>query len=248
MYHIIICDDDVTFIQYMKNMIMKCDVEEGKIEFMEFYSGEALIEQLQQKKISECDLLILDMQMKKIDGDRTAQEFRKRFPYATLVFCSGRCFPTVESFKATPYRYLLKEYSDVKMMEELSEVIAFMKRNKREKYITCNSGYTVIQVPINHITYIELARRGSIVHLCREYEEKENLKELMVKSKLDELFAWLKEYGFVYAHNSYIVNISYIKKMTRTELMLADETILSIARSKEKELKRALAENLSKKY
>ena len=58
----------------------------------------------------------------------------------------------------------------------------------------------------------------------------------------------LKSFGFEYAHNSYIVNLNYIKRMTTQELQMSDGTILSIARSKEKDLRAAFAKHMAQKY
>ena len=47
----------------------------------------------------------------------------------------------------------------------------------------------------------------------------------------------LEHYNFAYAHNSYIVNMEYIRVRKRQEIQLLDGKILSVSRSKTKELK-----------
>lgn len=44
------------------------------------------------------DCLILDVAMPGMDGNETARDFREQFPDTLLVFCSGVCVPTVESY------------------------------------------------------------------------------------------------------------------------------------------------------
>ena len=68
------------------------------------------------------------------------------------------------------------------------------------------------------------------------------------KKRLPEMYAMLKNFGFEYAHNSYIVNLNHIKRKTTKELELSDGTVLSIARSKEKELRAAFAKYKAQKY
>ena len=116
MYYIAICDDNSDFIRYMKNMLLKSGLKNEEVFFYEYNSGEELI-----KSINTCDkidLLILDMQMKKLDGNGTARLFRNQFPSSVMVFCSGVYLPTVESFETTPFRYLLKEYTDERMIRD----------------------------------------------------------------------------------------------------------------------------------
>ena len=59
---------------------------------------------------------------------------------------------------------------------------------------------------------------------------------LICEEKIDELYNLLKEYDFEYAHRSYIVNLRYIKRKKNTELEMMDGPLLSVARSKEKQL------------
>lgn len=68
MYHIGICDDDPIFIKYIKRLF--CEVQR-EIEFYEYLSGEALIQDMQTRE--SYDLLILDMQLPGMDGNETAK-------------------------------------------------------------------------------------------------------------------------------------------------------------------------------
>ena len=65
-------------------------------------------------------------------------------------------------------------------------------------------------------------------------------KNISCKMNLDEMYEMLKDYGFEYAHNSYLVNLKYVTRKTTTELELIDGTHLSISRSKENSFTDAL--------
>lgn len=130
MYHIGICDDDPIFIKYIKQLF--CEVQR-EIEFYEYLSGEALIQDMQMRE--SYDLLILDMQLPGMDGNETAKKFREQFPNTLLVFCSGVCMPTVESFEATPYRYWLKEYAEEQLQQEIEGVLCKMEKSKVMPYL-----------------------------------------------------------------------------------------------------------------
>lgn len=110
MTNVVICDDDKNFIPYMRKMLEKAGFEGDNTTFYEYNSGKEMLDGITED--IKCDLLILDIQMPFIDGGKTAQEFRKTFPDTILVFCSGESQPTVGLFKVSPFRYLLKEYTD----------------------------------------------------------------------------------------------------------------------------------------
>lgn len=245
MYNIAICDDDQVYIQYMKKLIITCGFDDV-VNFYEYYSGEELVADF--KNHIDYDVLILDMQMSGMDGNQTAKQFRLKYSNSILVFCSGLCQPTVKSFEVSPFRYLLKQYTDKKMIQELRCIIDLVKSKKTEPYIVGTYHYNSIKLKPEEILYIEVAKHGCSIHINPNIVKYDFESHILSKSKLESLYNDLKTFGFVYAHNSYIVNINYIKRKTLTELELIDGSILSISRSKEKELRKVLAEYLSKKY
>lgn len=246
MYYIAICDDDHEYITYMKKMLLRSGLEEEEVLFYEYISGENMRESL--KRVKRIDLLILDMQMKLLGGNETARVFRKAFPSAILVFCSGVYLPTVESFRTLPFRYLLKEYSDDKMIFELKAVAEELKRKAVEPVIVGKWKQNEVNLKPDEVLYISIARNGSHIHIHPAYIKYEFEQYVLSREKLSELYLLLRDYGFEYAHNSYIVNMNYIKRRTVKELELADGTILSIARSKEKQLRSAFAKYKSRRY
>lgn len=246
MYYIAICDDDSLFIQYLKKMILKSGLNDSEVSFYEYSSGEELIGALNE--LTKIDLLFLDMQMKELDGHSTAKHFRKEFPCSLLVFCSGVCMPTVESFEVTPFRYILKAYTDSKIIHELKSVVCELKARRVEPYIMGIWHYNTVKLKLDEILYIAIARNGSRIYMRPDIPQYDFEQYITSRKKVDELYKLLKDYGFEYAHNSYIVNLRYIKRKTVKELELTDGTKLSIARSKEKALRVALAKSMAKKY
>lgn len=230
----------------MKNIILRSGIEQRDTIFYEYCSGEEFLQNLTMN--ISYDLLIVDMKMKMLDGNETAKRFREVFPMVTLVFCSGVYQPTVKSFEMTPFRYLLKKYTNERMQQEMEVIIKEVQSKKNEPYIVGIYHYNTVKLKPDEIMYIAIAKRGSTIYVCPNILKYEFEKNITCKEKVEELFLILKNCGFVYAHNSYIVNLKYIKRKTRTELQLIDGSVLSIARSKEKELRTALARNLAQKY
>ncbi len=247
MYHIILCDDDKDFMPYMKKMLEKADLLVENTIFYEYTSGKEMLDNITEDM--KCDLLILDVQMPQLDGNETAIEFRRIFPDAVLVFCSGECQPTVKSFKVAPFRYLLKEYTDEEIVKELKEVLGEVK--KRAKHIQFIEGHyrnDCIRVRVSNIVYIEKWKRGSKIHVCADCREAEFGKNILSSYMLDELYTLLQNMGFEYAHNSYIVNFNYVERTSGCEIHIQDEEILTMSKKYIHSFKSKRAKWISGKY
>ncbi len=247
MYYIAICDDDIHFIRYMKTMLSKAGISENSCTYYEFQSGKDFIDAFDN--ISCIDLLILDIQMPELDGNEIAKQFRYHFPNSVLVFCSGVYKPTVKSFEPNPFRYLLKEYTSTQIIKELKVIMREVDAKKVEPDILGSWYHYSVSLKPADILYISNERNArSRIYINPKSKNFSHEQKITSKQKLNTLYQLLKDYGFAYAHNSYIVNLRYIKRTSPTELELTDGTLLSIARSKEKELRMAFATYVSKKY
>lgn len=242
MYHIAICDDDEVFIQYIKRLFLESDCGEDEVFFYEYQSGEELLEDM--KKQERYDLLILDIRLEGIDGNAAAKMFREQFSDTILVFCSGVSLPTVESFETMPYRYWLKEYTEERMKKELNIVIQKMKSNKIPPYLMGRKGNKLVRLHIRNVQYIEISKRGSRLHCVVDEKEDVYISDIKVAG----FYELLKDFGFAYAHNSYIVNLEHVAIANTTELELLGGKRLSISRSRAKEFRRAFAHKLAQKY
>lgn len=246
MYDIAICDDDSHFVGYMERMLLRSGLEAEEAAFHTYHSGEELAQACMH--CPKVDLLILDMKMEGMDGNGTARLFRSYFPASVLVFCSGACEPTVKSFEAEPYRYLLKAYSDERMEKELQAVVQEMKKRQAEPAIVGSWKQSMVKLRPEEILYISIARGGSRIYADPSVMKYGFESHITSKKKISELYGQLKGYGFEYAHNSYIVNLRYIKRRIPGELELTDGTRLTVSRSKEKSLREAFARFVAQKY
>lgn len=237
MYCIGICDDDPGFIEYIKRLFHELCTD---IEFYEYFSGEELIQDMPNRE--KFDGLILDVFMPGIDGDETARIFREQFADTLLVFCSGVCMPSVSSFETTPYRYWLKEYTEDKFRKEIEGMLDKLKKSRVMPYIIGRKEKVLVKLSPEQIYYIAIARKGSIIY-CGSAEE-----EYSSPKKTAEYYELLKEFGFVYAHNSYIVNLKYVVRAGAKELQFINGEKLTVSRARSREFLDAFAEELSKKY
>lgn len=109
-----------------------------------------------------------------------------------------------------------------------------MKR--KEVFILGYFDKNIIKIKLEEIIYIAIAKRGSNIWVNEEVWKHSDNRIFKSYKKVKELFEILKNHDFVYAHNSYIVNLKYIRRITTDELEMMDGTRLSISRARFKEL------------
>lgn len=246
MLRIAICDDDQEFLRYLKRKIIGLIADQTELEFFEYRSGKDLLKGLQSEK--EMDALFLDVQLPDMDGYMAAREFRQKYNSTVLVFCSGVCAPTPEFFKVTPYRYLLKQYSDGRFENELREVFEYVFRKQEQPFVWGIFEKTMYKLTLDDILYISIAKRGCTIHLMPNSYLGKKTESMSTPLKLAELYPSIRDCGFAYAHNSYVVNMKYIMKRNMVELEMLGEIKLTISRSKVKDFDAAFVKFLASRY
>ncbi|MDE5907135.1 MAG: LytTR family DNA-binding domain-containing protein [Lachnospiraceae bacterium] len=248
MYKIAICEDDINYIVFLKKMLLKIEgMDESTVLFYDFLSGEELLFSTSM----DFDLVILDIQMGSLDGYETARKLREIDRNMLLVFCTGKVEPAAEHFRVTPYRYLLKRYTDDEMLLEMKDIVDKMKEQKSYPYVMCKytTGKDQIRVYPESILYIAIRYGNSEVFACGKLKEQFPNEILRTGMSLNAVYEIFNEScGFIRAHNSYIINMAYIVETDTQSVKLSDGTTLTIARSRSREFQRAFAGFLATKY
>ena len=103
-------------------------------------------------------------------------------------------------------------------------------------------GSHIVKLSAEKIYYIAIAKKGTTFYCEDENEIYTSPK------KLAEFYEQLKDYGFAYAHNSYIVNIKHVAVVSLKELEFKNRKKLTISRSRAKEFRKAFATDVAQKY
>lgn len=249
MYNIVICDDDKGYIVELRQIIKRVNQEKRKIKFYEFYSGEALLNNMP----FNIDILFLDIQLGGQSGNEIAVELYNRGFRGVLVQISGIYMPTPETIRISPYRYIIKNDFPEQIAQDIEA--AFEEADRQKTSIAIEASYLrePLIIEIRDITYFTHHRKGSVVHLSKssQYAPKIIDGQLITQYMFSELLEMLRPVGFALPHNSYIVNMRYIKecRFKNLEICIEDEDVaFSIARNKKEEFKTDFLHFLNSKY
>lgn len=181
----------------------------------EFDNGIEVLKFIQENSI---DVIFLDINIPMLDGILLAKTINKFKYKPKIVFITAYKEHAVEAFELEAFDYVLKPYSDQRIINTLNklkdceenEKVLKREQNLEEKSdmqdtITMWKNDKIIVLKFDDIYYCEANERETIVYT------KEN--EYIVKSSISEFFKNLPSNQFFKTHRSYIVNINKIKEI-----------------------------------
>lgn len=219
MLRIGICDDECYARDALRLELEKLLEETEEIVY-EFSCGETAVSWL-KKHPGEIDLLFLDVEMKGVNGIRTAEQIREFDTRIQIVFVTGFRDFVFEGYRVQAVDYLVKPVDADRLSSVLSRVRRFVFQN----------GDGVYRLYQDEIQYFYSEKR-KVVAVTRE-------KELSFYAKLDEVEARVGR-TFVRIHQRYLVNADAVSYIGASSVRIGSEE-LPISRALKQDAVAALA-------
>lgn len=207
---IAICDDEMCVRKQQRAYIKEYD-EKQSFVIEEFSSGEELIQSLKNKHF---DIIFLDIEMDKINGIDTAKLIRIENYKTIIIFVSSHKEYVFDSFDCEAFNFIVKPIIQEKFNNIFTKAIE--KYKFLNKAITIHWKGTVIELPIEKIKYFESYKRHIIFHT---YDG-----EFQMFANLSDVLNELSMYGFIQAHQGYVVNMNLIRRFIGSDIILVDGT------------------------
>lgn len=233
MFRFAVCDDNEIDAAFVVSLIEKWDKENGNnkvnglpLQVEVFSSAEAFLFAFEGNQ--DFDILFLDIEMGGMSGVELAKRLRQMGAVLQIVFITGYMDYISEGYDVEALHYLMKPVTGEKLGEVLDRAMDRIKTREREIVLALPDG--IVRVPLYEIRYIEVMKNYVTIHAAEDYSMKKTLNEL--KKELDG--------SFFQIHRSYVVGLRCVRKVTRTEVFLKDNTILPLSRKLYNDLNQAL--------
>lgn len=224
-YEIAICDDEEKQRAYMKSLVERWLRQTfHHVKIQEYANSEQF---LFEQAYDRTQILFLDIEMEKMDGIALAREIRKHNRQMQIIFVTGYMEYIQEGYDVEALHYLLKPVSQEKIDSVLERAVERLKTADAVFLVEC--GGEVLRLPLKEIRFIESNRNYNIIHADHDYEMRGTLSEL--EEKLDE--------AFVRVGRSCLVNLHYVRRIGKTELILNTGENLPVPRGSYKKLNEA---------
>lgn len=226
-YKIAICDDSKADLNYISSLVTDWAKLSGNtVNIKTFPSAEALLFHYSDDK--SYDILLLDIEMGNMNGVQLAKEIRKENDAIQIIFITGYSDYIAEGYEVSALHYLMKPIDQAKLFSTLYRASAKLKRN--ENVMLLKNAGEIIRIPLYEIRFLEVQRNYVTIHAKQDYTVKCTLGKM--EKELDE--------RFFRTNRSYIVNITYIRRVTKTDVYLTDGSQVALSRGMYEPLNRAI--------
>lgn len=218
MVKISICDDEIKILIEIKEMLEKL-YEEIEITIYQDYK-ELLLDV--EKEEYEIDLLILDIQMGE-NGIDISKKIVKNKLDVLLIFMSGYAQFYEDIFQVQPIYFLKKPISEERVKKAVDKAIELI--NNRKRIFSFESNGMLMKFESHDIYYIE-----SLGRKLYFYGKQKNAPVYLKLSYLEERVP----NNFVRIHQSYIINIDYLKKFSQKGAILKTGEVIPVSQKRYK--------------
>lgn len=225
---IAVCDDEESQRTLIIKYLQEWAVQRGiSIDTASFSSAENFLFQWEEDK--QFDLLILDIEMGKLNGMELAGKIREENEELPILFITGYESYMAQGYEVSAIQYLLKPMYKDKLFSVLDKL---QKGKKPEEKIPFQTEEGILLWKPSQVWYVEAAGHYSVLYTAEGGQQ--------LKCSFTEVWKLLeKRKEFVHCHRSYLVNLQHVSAITKTELVLDNQTRIPISRGSYKAVNQA---------
>lgn len=214
---IAICDDNDDQIAELRRMLGEWSLDKPfALDIDEYVSGESFLFSYPDKP---CSLLLLDIEMLRLNGMELAKKLRSQGDMLPIIFITGYSEYMSEGYEVEALHYLLKPVNKEKLFRVLDR---YVKKHTPENEVLLECGEQTIHICPDQIVYCEALGKKTQVCLSDGQLLQCNTGIGGVKNLFGS--------EFVFCHRSYLINLRYVRSIGKTEIYLDDGKALPLSR------------------
>lgn len=230
-FNIALVEDDQETADKIKGFVDRYTLETGiEFNFVHFLDGDDITYEYEPKY----DIIFLDVEMKHLDGVKTAEYIRTKDENVILIFMTNMAQYAIKGYSVNALDFLLKPVPYFAFAEQLKKTTEIISKKKTNSILITDADGTH-KIEKRTIMYVESYKHKIIVHT-----EKQQYSFFSSMKQMEDV---LHEENFFRAGASYLVNLLFVKSITGGSVIVAGDK-LPLSRAKKKEFMDALAKVL----
>lgn len=229
MYHIAIVEDEKEFSLQLQEFLERYQKEQNMaFKISVFYDGAEITEDYQ----ALYDVILLDIEMPKVNGMEAAERIRQTDPDVVLMFITNMASYAIRGYEVGALDFVMKPISYYTFAMKLTRALKrAQKKEQRQILLTLSDG--VKRLGIHQIYYVEVQNR--MLH----YHTDEG--EYVLRGTMTGVEETLGMYAFAKCNHWYMVNLMHVTEV-RKNLVTVGGHELEISRRNRTAFLKALTE------
>lgn len=222
MIKIAIVEDELDYQEQLKKYLHQYENESGEIfEITTFRDGDEIV----CKYHSEFDIILMDVEMRFMDGMSAATEIRKMDKEVVIIFITNMAQYAIKGYEVDALDYVLKPVSYFAFTQRLMRAIERM-RKRENKYILVNVKGGMVRLDVSKIYYVESIGHDLAFHTTTG--------EYLATGTMKDIEEELSTLNFFRGNKGYMINLAHVDSVQDgCAIVKGDSLVLSRARKKE---------------
>lgn len=226
MISIALVEDDRHYTEQLKGFLCQYETEKDlKFNIAAFSDGDEIVERYD----ASYDIILMDIEMKFMDGMSAAEEIRKKDSEVVIMFITNMPQYAMKGYLVDALDYILKPVSYPVFKQRLDRAVERIS-SRRHTYITIPVKGGLRKLDTEDIIYVEISIHDLIFHTVHGcFTTVGSMKK--VEEQLGE--------EFYRCNKCYLINLKYVDAIQNNDVVLGGQT-LQVSRAKKKGLLEAM--------
>ena len=231
MIRIAVAEDDLDWARQLEGYVARYAGENNlSLEFTHYADGEDLLEQYQ----GQFDIILLDIQMRFLDGMSTAELIRRTDPEVVIIFITNMAQYAIRGYEVDALDYMLKPVGYATFAQRIGRAISRIRRRER-RFISISIKGGAMKLAVEDITYVESQGHRLIYHTAAQ--------SYVSSGTIKEAEETLEGAPFFRSNKGYLLNLDHVDGVQDNCALVAGERLL-ISRSRKAPFLEALAAHM----
>ena len=208
MYRIAIVEDDRNFVEELKNYLEQYALEEGQtFEILTFYDGAEILENY----TPDYDLILLDIEMPKVNGMDAAEQIREMDENVVLMFITNMAQYAIRGYSVGALDFVMKPITYYTFSMKIKRALKRVQK-KELPSVLLNVSDGVKKLEVRQIYYVEVQNRQLYYYTDEG--------AFVVRASLQSAEELLPSRVFAKCNHWYLVNLMHVTEVRKNTAMV----------------------------
>lgn len=228
MIRIAIVEDEKVYADQLYQFLRQYEKESSySFEITKYHDGDEIVSEYH----AQFDIILMDVQMRFMDGMSAATEIRKTDTEVVIIFITNMAQYAIKGYEVGALDYVLKPISYFAFSQRLARAIQRMKKRKAQYSLIAIKG-GMLRMEIADIYYVESQGHNLIYHTAQG--------EIEASGTMSAAEESLSGMGFCRGNKGYLINLAHVDGIRDGCAMVHDKPLL-LSRARKNEFMEELA-------